>query len=98
MTDRQEIEFERLGITFHDLGGRSLKLIDCQNLFCEVGKYARVKHPEIMGISKRNRIKQKFSSKKKKLNLWFPPKWEINNKFKKFHTSVEEEHHEGLFG
>jgi hypothetical protein len=39
-------EFERLRLTFPRLGGsRPLQLIDCQNLFCEVDKYARVAHP-----------------------------------------------------
>lgn len=31
-----------LGLRFRSLAGRRLKLIDCQNLFCEVDKYARV--------------------------------------------------------
>ena len=50
VTESQEQEFERLGIKFRTLGGRRLQLIDCQNLFCEVSKYARVKHPQIRGI------------------------------------------------
>ena len=58
VTESQEREFERLGLKFRTLGGRRLQLIDCQNLFCEVSKYARVKHPEIKGLSKRTRIKQ----------------------------------------
>ncbi|MDF5717374.1 MAG: putative DNA base hypermodification protein [Rhizonema sp. NSF051] len=62
MADNQEAEFERLGLNFQSLWGRRLQLIDCQNLFCEVDKYARIKHPEISGISGRNRIKQKYSS------------------------------------
>ena len=49
VTERQEDEFERLGIRFRDLWGRRLQLIDCQNLFCEVSKYARVKHPGSKG-------------------------------------------------
>ena len=60
VTERQEDEFERLGIRFRDLWGRRLQLIDCQNLFCEVSKYARVKHPEIKGIGSRSRIKQVY--------------------------------------
>ena len=63
MTDRQELEFERLGITFRSLWGRHLRLIDCQNIFCEVNKYARVGHPEIEGVSGRSRIKQRFNPK-----------------------------------
>jgi len=47
MVDNQEQEFSRLGIEFHSLWGRRLQLIDCQNLFCEVDKYARVAHPDI---------------------------------------------------
>lgn len=39
MTERQEGEFERLGLVFKSLWGRRLQLIDCQNLFCEVSKY-----------------------------------------------------------
>ena len=40
MADRQEMEFERLGIRFRSLWGRRLQLIDCQTLSCEVDKYA----------------------------------------------------------
>ena len=80
MVDNQEREFERLGITFQSLWGRRLQLIDCQNLFCEIDKYARVAHPEIAGISGRTRIKQKFSPKTMFTNPWYPPKWGINEK------------------
>lgn len=77
MTDRQEREFERLGLSFKTLWGRRLQLIDCQNIFCEVDKYARVKHPDIKGNSDRVKIKQKFKASVKSISLWFPPKWEI---------------------
>lgn len=80
MADNQEAEFERLGLEFKNLGGRKLQLIDCQNVFCEVDKYSRMYHPEILGVSKRTRIKQKFKIEKKdKINYFFPPKWRINN-------------------
>jgi hypothetical protein len=78
MADRQELEFERLGLTFRDLWGRRLQLIDCQNLFCEVDKFARVAHPDIVGISGRARIKQKYIQKKDPIVYWYPPKWGIN--------------------
>lgn len=78
VTDRQEQEFERLGLSFKTLWGRPLQLIDCQNLFCEVDKYARVKHPNIKGDSERSRIKQVFKVNSKKIDFWFPPKWNIN--------------------
>jgi len=80
MVDNQEREFERLGLKFQPLWGRRLQPIDCQNLFCEVDKYARVAHPEISGISGRTRIKQKFSPKGSPEAPWYPPKWGINEK------------------
>ena len=78
VTERQELEFERLGLQFHDLWGRRLQLIDCQNLFCEVSKYARVKHPQIEGRSKRTRIKQSYRPSPQPIPYWYPPKWGIN--------------------
>ncbi|WP_412468852.1 nucleotide kinase domain-containing protein [Pedobacter sp. KLB.chiD] len=83
MTDRQHKEFERLDLDFKNLWGRDLQLIDCQNLFCEVDKYARVKHPDIKGNSDRIKIKQKFKGNPKPINYWFPPKWGINDKIAK---------------
>lgn len=69
-------EFARQGLTFQKLGGeRSLQLIDCQNLFCEIDKYARVAHPEFSGSSGRTRIKQKFKQNPAPLPQFYPPKW-----------------------
>ena len=82
MADNQEKEFEKLGLKFQTLWGRNLQLIDCQNLFCEVDKYARVKHPEIKGNSERIKIKQKFKGNPSPIDYWFPPKWGINNAIK----------------
>ena len=79
VTDRQEQEFERLGLQFRSLWGRPLQLIDCQNLFCEVSKYARVMHPEIRGVNDRSRIKQVYRPSGTPLEYWFPPKWGINH-------------------
>jgi hypothetical protein len=87
MADNQEREFERLGINFQSLWGRRLQLIDCQNLFCEVDKYARVAHPQIAGISGRTRIKQKFMPTGQLLPPWYPPKWGINEKIKETLTT-----------
>ena len=78
MTERQEEEFRRLGVKFRSLWGRPLQLIDCQNLFCEVDKYARVKYPKIQGITGRTRIKQKYRMNQKSIDYWFPPKWGLN--------------------
>lgn len=79
MADRQEREFERLGLSFRSLFGRSLQLIDCQNLFCEVDKYARIRHPEIQGRSGRTRIKQRFVPTNTPIEYWFPPKWRLDH-------------------
>jgi alpha-glutamyl/putrescinyl thymine pyrophosphorylase clade 1 len=78
MSDTQEEHFARLGLSFGGLNGRRLQLIDCQNLFCEVDKYARVAHPEIPSYSGRTRIKQRFKPVDQPVTSWFPPKWGIN--------------------
>jgi 5-hmdU DNA kinase-like protein len=82
MADLQEQEFERLGLDFQSLWGRRLQLIDCQNLFCEVDKYARVAHPEIAGRTGRTRIKQRFEPTPKPMELFYPPKWTLNEKIR----------------
>lgn len=79
MTDRQELEFSRLNLPFRNLWGRPLQLIDCQNIFCEVDKYARVRHPAIKGDSDRKKIKQKFKINPEPLGIWLPPKWNLNH-------------------
>ena len=79
MCDSQDVNFERLELTFKGLRGRRLQLIDCQNLFCEVDKYSRVAHPEVLGISGRSRIKQAFKASTDLPAQWFPPKWGLNN-------------------
>ncbi|MGD9789209.1 MAG: nucleotide kinase domain-containing protein [Phycisphaerales bacterium] len=78
MADRQQREFARLGLAFRSLWGRPLQLIDCQNLFCEVDKYARVVHPEVEGLSGRTRIKQRLDPKGPLPAPWYPPKWGLN--------------------
>jgi hypothetical protein len=79
IAERQDIEFQRLGLNFKSLWGRPLQLIDCQNLFCEVDKYARYKHPHIQGHTGRTRIKQKYHINLEPIEYWYPPKWGINN-------------------
>ena len=79
ITDRQEYEFDRLGLAFRSLWGRRLQLIDCQNLFCEVSKYARVRHPDVTGLNDRSRIKQIYRPSGDPIEFWFPPKWAINS-------------------
>ena len=79
VTERQEDEFEQLGLPFRDLWGRRLQLIDCQNLFCEVSKYARLKHPDFKGVGDRSRIKQVYRPTAEAIQYWYPPKWGINS-------------------
>ncbi len=74
-TEVQEEAFRLLGLNFCCLSGRRLQLIDCQNLYCEVAKYARVKHPEYSASTGRTRIKQRFSPVGRIGELFLPPKW-----------------------
>jgi NTP pyrophosphatase (non-canonical NTP hydrolase) len=96
MADRQESEFERLGLRFRNLWGRKLQLIDCQNLFCETDKYARVVHPEASGKTGRTRIKQKFKANDVTIEYWYPPKWGINDAIPRW--PIRESHSATLFG
>ena len=80
MADNQLEELKTLNLDFKNLWGRPLQLIDCQNLFCEVDKYSRVAHPEIVGTSYRKKIKQKFFRNSEPVLYFFPPKWGINDK------------------
>lgn len=77
MAERQEDEFNRLGLTFPSLFGRRLQPIDCQNIFCELAKYARLAHPQVRGTSGRQRIKQRYRQKPGSClkQPFFPPKW-----------------------
>jgi len=77
IVDDQEGFFEAVGeIPVMLMGKRRLHAIDCQNLFCETDKYARVAHP---GFNlARTAIKQKFSKPTGPLPApFFPPKWKI---------------------
>jgi alpha-glutamyl/putrescinyl thymine pyrophosphorylase clade 1 len=79
MMECQDEEFSRLGIEFHGLFGRRLQPIDCQNLFCEISKYARVAHPHVGGSSGRTRIKQRYRAVDAVASAspYFPPKWNL---------------------
>jgi alpha-glutamyl/putrescinyl thymine pyrophosphorylase clade 1 len=77
--DRQDMEFERLDLSFQNLWGRSLQPIDVQNLFCETAKYARVAHPSYTRPGGRSHIKQRFRPADVPfVKPWFPPSWEVN--------------------
>ena len=78
MWESQQEHFVGHGIDFKSLWGRSLQLIDCQNLFCEISKYARVAFPEYSGVAGRTRIKQKFKPGRVAPMPWYPPKWQLN--------------------
>lgn len=78
MVETQEEQLEFYGIDFENLFGRPLKLIDCQNLFCETDKYARVVHPDRRGTGNRTRIKQQFAPSGRLAPPFFPPKWGID--------------------
>ena len=78
VSDLREDEFSRLGIEFPNLWGRPLQLVDLQNLFCEVDKYARVVFPSCPGASTRKRIKQLYRLSNTSLPQWYPPKWDLD--------------------
>lgn len=61
---------------FQDLDGRPLQLVDCQNLFCEVDKYARLRHPERSNGGP-SRIKQNYTPDRRPISLGYPPKWNL---------------------
>jgi len=69
--------FQHYGLAPVTLFGRKLHAIDCQNLFCETNKIARVKHPEA-ALKDNERIKQTFKPTAGPLPVpFFPPKWGI---------------------
>lgn len=78
LADRQGREFERHGFEFDGLWGRPMKLIDMQNVLCEVSKYTRATNPEVEGRAGRKRIKQRYSTAGPLPPPQFPPKWHIN--------------------
>lgn len=80
VTEKQEDCLRTLGLRFPSLWGRRLQLIDCQNLFCEVNKYARVAHPEFSDKAGRTHIKQKLRPKDGLPPPLFPKKWGINDR------------------
>lgn len=80
MAERQFDYFDYFGMSFVDLWGRPLQLIDCQNVFCEISKYSRAAYPEISGQSGRSRIKQKYKPAGRLPRPWYPPQWAINDK------------------
>jgi hypothetical protein len=81
MMEHQDEELTRLGLPFNGLWGRPLHAIDCQGLFCETDKYCREAVPEL--ASARKRIKARFSVTPEPIQLFFPPKWGINDKLPK---------------
>jgi hypothetical protein len=73
LVDDQEGFFDCYGLQPVTLFGRRLHAIDCQNLFCETDKYARVAHPQFNGI--RTAIKQTLKPTGPLPQPFFPPKW-----------------------
>jgi hypothetical protein len=78
LVEQQHVVPDQLGIEPPTLFGRPLHAIDCQNLLCEVDKYCREAFPELG--SNRSRIKQRFSPDPTPQPLFFPPRWQINER------------------
>ena len=79
MYTHQDLYFKKFSCDFVSLWGRALQLIDCQNIFCEISKYARIAFPDISGRSGRSRIKQRYSIRTPLTRPWYPPKWGLNS-------------------
>ncbi|MUL82020.1 MULTISPECIES: nucleotide kinase domain-containing protein [unclassified Mycolicibacterium] len=79
VADQQANAFDERDLEWHDLWGRSLQLIDAQNLFCEVDKYTRQASPELSKFAPGSRIKQRYTPVSDPLTAWFPPKWGVND-------------------
>jgi hypothetical protein len=78
MVDEQELGCSLIGAAPPTLlGRRRLRAIDCQNLFCELDKYARVAFPHLK--SNRTRIKAKFSPSAEPLALVYPESWDLDD-------------------
>lgn len=75
VTDLQDLCFEFYDLRFRKLCSRSLQLIDCQNIFCELDKYARVALPQSAGRGGRTRIKHKLGPACRPITFEAPPKW-----------------------
>lgn len=76
--DMADQEFQNRGLRFLNLWTRPLQLIDCQNLYCEVDKYAREAHPDFRGTSGRHRIKQGYRRNPMPIEMSYPPKWNLH--------------------
>jgi hypothetical protein len=88
--EHQEVALEAAGIAFQSLYGRRLQPIDCQNLFCEISKYARVAYPDVAGLSGRKRIKQAYRRAPEALpKPMYPPRWHLQ--IEPSHALLEDE-------
>lgn len=76
MVEHQDEEFKKHGYEFKGLFGRPLHAIDAQNLFCETDKYCRKAVPELK--SARSQIKARFNENPQPIELFFPPKWNLD--------------------
>lgn len=90
LVEVQHENFERLGLKFRNLFGRDLKLIDAQNVCCEVDKLCRALYPDTnaYGITK---IKQLYTPKSEPIDYFFPPKWGINHAVESFQKGCRNE-------
>lgn len=77
VTEAASREFSDRGLVFRNLWGRPLQLIDCQNLFCEVDKYARAALPSA-NAEGRTRIKRRYAFSYPLAPQFYPPRWRLN--------------------
>ena len=74
---RQDVEFRTRELPWRNLYGRPLKLIDIQNIFCELDKYTR-RIEDFSKTSASQRPKQFYKPSDQALTSVFPAKWSLN--------------------
>jgi alpha-glutamyl/putrescinyl thymine pyrophosphorylase clade 1 len=86
LVDQQATIADELGVAPPRLfDTRPLHAIDCQNVLCEVDKYARVRFPSLR--TNRQRIKQTFTPAGPLPKPFFPPRWGLNRRAASFSVS-----------
>lgn len=67
------------GMEFKPLPNRLPTLIDLQSTFCETDKYLRVRGLDTPGVKVKGvRMKAEYKESPKKIEYFFPPKWNID--------------------
>ena len=77
--ERQDHEFAQRKLSWKNLWGRPLQLVDIQNIFCEVDKYTRLAKPELARFAPGKRPKQFYHPSNQMISAHFPKKWGLKS-------------------